>query len=137
MSAVLMPETIVVRREERVQEPARRPQTRTVRRSRRVSASAWLYGATVKTVTFGLMVMAFYLVSMIAGQTLMEQARRDGLRSMERARVAESEVVILRESLRRLTSVKAVDLWAKSRGFVAREQASAVPAESMRVAFRE
>ncbi len=52
-----------------------------------------------------------------------ENARRDSVRSVGRARTARAEVARLRDKVELLTTMKAVDDWSLARGFVAPYQA--------------
>jgi|GEM_PF-6303300 len=77
-----------------------------------------------------------YVGSTLMGQTMLEQARREGLRAQERSREASMDAAVLRDRLRRLTSMRAVDEWATVRGYKPQEQAVVVLGGPLRVARR-
>ncbi len=62
-----------------------------------------------------------YACSALLANCQMEAARRDALRATERAKLAKAEVARLQGEISRLSSLGAIDQWAVSRGFVARE----------------
>jgi uncharacterized membrane protein len=81
---------------------------------------------TISMTEVGTSVIAFVIVAGIAsffvslsGNVMVEAARRDSIRSTEKARYAARQSAILREQVQGLTSAKAVDDWAKSNGFIA------------------
>lgn len=88
--------------------------TRTVTRSRvkarTQSNSNWL------AVPFAFVVVASmaFVASSVAGNVLLEQARRDRINSVERVNSARLEVARLRIELNGLTSMAAVDRWAQA-----------------------
>lgn len=89
-----------------------------------------------KTVAWLALVGLSYAGSTLLGQTMLEQARREGLRAQARAREANMDAAMLRDRLRRLTSMRAVDEWATVRGFTPQEKALVVLGGPMRVARR-
>lgn len=70
----------------------------------------------MRSMLFGLLVAIAYGASSLAGQTIMEQARREGIRSQERARQAKMDVAVLRQRVDRLSSFRAIESWALSHG---------------------
>lgn len=110
--------------------PARRRARASVRR--RATPGAMLG----KTVAWLALVGLSYAGSTLLGQTMLEQARREGLRAQARAREANMDAAMLRDRLRRLTSMRAVDEWATVRGFTPQEKALVVLGGPMRVARR-
>lgn len=55
-----------------------------------------------------------FVASSVAGNVLLEQARRDRINSVERVNAARLEVARLRIELNGLTSMAAVDSWAQA-----------------------
>ena len=55
----------------------------------------------------------------LSGNVMVETARRESIRSTEKARYAARQSTILREQVQSLTSAKAIDDWARANGFVA------------------
>jgi hypothetical protein len=91
------------------------PRRRARSKTKTVDLAA-LLGASVSFIIIaGLTCFAASLI----GNVMVEKARRDGIRSMERARFAARESAALREQVQALTSPKAIDDWAKANGFVA------------------
>jgi hypothetical protein len=58
-----------------------------------------------------------YAASSLIGQTMLEQARREGLRASERAAMARKDVAALRQRIERLLGLRSVEKWAEVRGF--------------------
>jgi len=90
------------------------------RRSRRFADAA--NAVAFRIALFGLIVAAVYVAGGLAGNVMMENARREGLRAQERARAAHASEVALRESIDSLTSLSALNDWACAHGFRAPEQ---------------
>lgn len=63
-----------------------------------------------------------FMCSSLLGQVMVEQARREGIRAMERAREARKMEAVLRSRLDVLTNLTSVEEWAKSKGMLAPEQ---------------
>lgn len=89
-------------------------------------------------VGLALIAILAFAASSLAGQTMMEDARREGLRAQERARKARMDVAALRRHVDRLTSMRAVEHWSEVRRFYAALEAPAEPVtpEIARVARR-
>lgn|GEM_PF-2997520 len=66
---------------------------------------------------FAFIVASAYAASSLVGHTLMEQARREGLRASERASMARKDVAALRQKIERLVGLRSVERWAEVRGF--------------------
>lgn len=66
---------------------------------------------------FAFIVASSYAASSLIGHTLMEQARREGLRASERASLARKDVAALRQRIERLVGLRSVERWATVRGF--------------------
>ncbi len=99
--------------------PLVRPQIGSIRqhaiaRNRAVGQS--VQSVAVMSIAFLLIALGAYGFSSLAGQTMMEQARREGIRAQERARQARMDVALLRQRVDRLTSMKSIEAWAESRG---------------------
>ncbi|HVT13437.1 MAG TPA: hypothetical protein VHE55_14315 [Fimbriimonadaceae bacterium] len=62
--------------------------------------------------------LAVFFASSLAGQVMVEKARRDGLHAVGRARDAAKEVALLRQSVQDMTQPSRVDEWAQENGFV-------------------
>lgn len=84
--------------------------TRSRAKARTQSNSNWL------AVPFAFVVVASmaFVASSVAGNVLLEQARRDRINSVERVNSARLEVARLRIELNGLTSMAAVDRWAQA-----------------------
>lgn len=77
---------------------------------------------------FSAVIAVSYGVSSLAGNTLMEKARREGLNAQARSRQAKMDVALLRDRIERLTSMQSVEQWASFRGFVSPDQLFAIQA---------
>ncbi len=76
-------------------------------------------GAIVTGLVASLVAMSFtFIASSIFGNTLLEQSRRDRIRSVERAKDARTEVAQLRRVLNSMTSMDSVDRWAVANNLV-------------------
>ena len=64
----------------------------------------------VSVMTWGFMILL--------GNSMMEHARRDHVRAVERAKHARQEVARLHQRADRLASMAAIDDWARTKGFV-------------------
>lgn len=109
MSAVPVQKPIVITRP--------RPDLR-VEQGGRVSVASTV-GA--KAMQFGLMTLCIFLCSSLAGQVMVEKARRDGLKATSRAKDAGKAESLLRAQIQELTSTAAVDAWAQTHGYFAPE----------------
>jgi hypothetical protein len=56
--------------------------------------------------------------SSLAGQVMVEKARREGIRAAERASVAKNAEAALRTQVNLLTSDRSIETWAQENGFV-------------------
>lgn len=93
---------------------AGRPVARTrVKTSRRPRSGAVVTGFAALACSLALSFVFFSVV----GNTLLEQSRRDRLRSVERTKEAREEVARLRRALNSMTSMAAVDRWASANSF--------------------
>jgi hypothetical protein len=76
-------------------------------------------GAIVTGITAAFLAMGFtFIASSILGNTLLEQSRRDRIRSVERTKDARTEVAQLRRVLNSMTSMDSVDRWAVANNLV-------------------
>lgn len=66
---------------------------------------------------FSIIVGLTYGTSSLVGQTMMEQARREGLQARERAQDARKDVAVLRQRVERLVGMRSVEQWATVRGY--------------------
>lgn len=98
------------------------------------SGAATFQMVAVRLLVFGMIMAVAYGFSSLAGQTMMEQARREGIRSQERARQARMDVSILRQRVDRLTSMKSIDGWALSHGMVQQGAVAQFAKEDKKVA---
>ncbi len=62
-----------------------------------------------------------YLASSLTGQVMVEQARRTGMRSIERAQQAERATRTLQAQVDALVSLSSVQTWAKENAYTASE----------------
>jgi hypothetical protein len=67
---------------------------------------------------FGFFVLVTFGFSILLGSSMMENARRDKIRATERANIARDDMARLSGRMDRLTTMAAVDTWARARGFV-------------------
>jgi len=80
---------------------------------------------------FTLLTLGIFFASSLAGQVMVEKARRDGLRAVERNKAAIKDVARIRDRVQELTSSAAIQQWAEinhfipPEGLVAEVQASA------------
>ena len=66
---------------------------------------------------FGTIACASYLVSSLAGQVMVEKARREGIRAVGRATSARKVEEELNKRLNQLTSLQSIQGWAKAHQF--------------------
>lgn len=92
-----------------------RPQLRVVTRSRTKVVRI----AIARCVMFGVVALATSAASSLAGSVMVEKARRDGIRAVERSRDARAAEAVLRTKVNELTSLSAIQDWAYSHGFEA------------------
>jgi len=93
-------------------------------KNRAKASSASLTNAFAYTLVFVVLVGATWVVSNLAGNVMVEKARRESIQSKRRAREARSSVAVLRRSIDSMTSYTAVSDWATSHGFRAPDQAA-------------
>ncbi len=67
---------------------------------------------------FGFCVAVTFGFSILLGSSMMENARRDKIRALERTKVARNDMARLSGRMDRLTTMAAVDTWARTRSFV-------------------
>jgi hypothetical protein len=72
-----------------------------------------------KLITFAIIVGFTFMASSLAGQVLVEKARREGIRATERARDARKAEAVLRQQVDALQSLDNVEAWATAHGFTA------------------
>lgn len=73
-------------------------------------------------VLFLSLVGATWIVSSLAGNVMLEKARRESIQSTRRAREARSAVAVLRRTIDSMTSYSAINDWATSHGYRAPDQ---------------
>lgn len=103
--------TATRRRKAGVAKPVSRTRPRPVRRPR------------TGTLAMSLMMVACmcaftFVTSSVVGNTMLENARRDRIRSVERAKEGREEVARLRRVLNSMTSMESVDRFASANGMV-------------------
>jgi hypothetical protein len=81
-----------------------------------------------RVAVFGVLTLSIFFSSSLAGQVMVEKARRDNLRAVSRAKEATKEEAMLRDTVQALTRSSAIDTWAQQNNFVAPET-SALSAE--------
>jgi hypothetical protein len=91
--------------------------TRTKRKSKSQAASHFIGWAMV----FGVVAIFVFGSSSLAGQVMVEKARRDGIRANQRLRAAMSAQTTLSRQIEVLSNDRDLVLWAKRNGFVAPE----------------
>lgn len=77
---------------------------------------------------FGIVVGLTYAGSSLGGRILTEHERREAITAQQRARLARTDISVLRQRVERLTGVRAVERWALSRGFMNPEVKPVAPA---------
>ena len=77
--------------------------------------------SNVATIGFAFLTIAAaaYVAGTLGGQVLMERARRQSLWSMARAQDARQAEAVLQRQVDAMTSLSAIQNWAKANGFVA------------------
>ena len=91
-------------------------------KAKRLALTEVYHGAIAFTIVAGMTCFMFSLL----GNVMVEKARRDSIRSVERARYAARESAVLREQVQSLTNAYAIDEWARANGFAA----ASAPSES-------
>lgn len=109
MSAVPVQKPIIVSRP--------RPNLR-VEQGGRVSVATKV-GA--RMMQFGMATLVFFMCSSMAGQVMVEKARREGLSAASRAKEATKAEALLRTQIQDMSSTSAIDQWALAHGFQASE----------------
>jgi hypothetical protein len=89
-----------------------------------------------KSAMFAVITFIAFSGSSLAGHVLVEQARRDALRSQERARDARAAETALRQRVELATSGAGLDEWALEQGFVPADQIVPYEEQAYRVAAR-
>lgn len=79
--------------------------------------------STAQFVGWQMLLMGFVIAitfgfSVLMGSSLMENARRDKVKAITRMSIARDDMARLRNRMDRLTTMAAVDTWARSRSFV-------------------
>jgi hypothetical protein len=95
------------------------PSIRVVTRDRAESKTNWF----AATLAFTGLTYAFFSAGSLAGSVLAEQARRDGLTAIARAKAARSVESALMGRIDDLRSLRSIDAWAAQNGFVASDKA--------------
>jgi hypothetical protein len=109
MSAVPVQKPIIVTRP--------KPQLRIEQGTRPVASSK----AVTRTVLFGALTLSFFFSSSLAGQVMVEKARRDGMHAVQRAKDANKEEALLRDKVQSMTRSSAIDAWALQHDLIAPE----------------
>lgn len=99
------------------------PRHRTGTRTRAKSNT----GAVVlgRFITFVVLSSVTYLGSSMAGQVMVEKARREGIVAQRRAREAKRSEAGLRSRINELTGFTNLESWATAHGFIAADQPQA------------
>ncbi|HTQ09619.1 MAG TPA: hypothetical protein VMI31_06065 [Fimbriimonadaceae bacterium] len=103
MSAVPVNKPIIIAR------PKAKPELRVEQGTRPSILSLLL----AKAVLFAMLTLGIYFASSLAGQVMVEKARRDGLRAVERNQAASKEVAFLRDQVQAITDSSAIASWAE------------------------
>jgi hypothetical protein len=77
--------------------------------------------ALARAACFGVLTLSVLLSSSLAGNVMLEKARRDNLRAVSRAKEATKEEAVLREKVQSMMRSSAIDRWALQNNFVAPE----------------
>ena len=120
MSAVPVQKPIIVTRP--------KPQLRVEQGVRPAVASKVI----ARSALFGVIALSCFFSSSLAGQVMVEKARRDGLRSIERSRTVAREESLLRQSVQSITQASAIATWAEQNHFIPPEElvAETIPSDS-------
>ena len=108
-----------------------RPRVRVTSRSRANVAQLVI----ARCVMFAVVALTTSAASSLAGSVMVEKARREGIRAVDRARDARAAEAILRTKVNELTSVASIQEWALSHGFQAPDAGSAASSRGSLVAF--
>lgn len=118
--------------------PASRPISASRRKARtqaRARTNVWgsiLGGAAL----FAVVAVATFLASSMAGQVMVEKARREGISAQRRASDARRAEAALRSRISELTGFTAMENWALSHGYIAPDRPNPTSQEVTRVAQR-
>jgi hypothetical protein len=78
--------------------------------------------AFANVVVFSALSLSFFFSSSLAGQVMVEKARREGLSSTQRAKLAVKEESLLRERVQSITRASAIAAWAEQNHFIPPEE---------------
>ncbi|MFI5386469.1 MAG: hypothetical protein ACHQ50_10160 [Fimbriimonadales bacterium] len=106
MSAVPVHKPIIITRP--------KPQLRVEQGTRPSVASVVL----ARSAVFCMLSLCTFYGSSLAGQVMVEKARRDGISAVQRAKEAVKEDLLLRSQVQSLTRASAIDAWAEENGMV-------------------
>lgn len=115
MSAVPVQKPIIISRP--------KPQLRIEQGARPALRARILAGS----VRFSVIAVCVFFASSLFGQVMLENARRDGIRAVQRAKQAAKDQALLRDRVLALTRASAIDAWAEANGFVSPESLALAP----------
>lgn len=111
-----------------VTRPRPRPQTETVvielprhRTTRKPATKSGTRPLVANAVSFIALASVTFCSVSLAGQVLVEKARRDGISASARARTASLEIAELRQRVQDLTSSRSIEEWAATNAFAPTE----------------
>lgn len=78
-----------------------------------------------RSILFGVLTLSVFFASSLVGQVMVEKARREGIRSVERAKDAAKDVALLRDRFQSMSRASAIDGWALSHDLIAPESITA------------
>jgi hypothetical protein len=77
-----------------------------------------------RSMVFAFFASAAFLGTTLGGHVMVEKARREGIRAVERSFAASRDATSLRQRVEVLTSEKSIEDWARLNGFVASDLAA-------------
>lgn len=99
------------------------PRTKTRRGKVRKTQTKRASTIVGQAVSFVLVTGVAFSSLSLAGQVMVEKARRDGIRATARARQSSRDIAAIRADVQELTSSRSIDEWAAANGFIPTESA--------------
>lgn len=130
---VFRPEPVVRTPEVRRPVATPAPQAKPKAKARRKAKRKINVGARVAV--FSTLALVSFMVNSMAGNVMVEKARREGIQAAQRTREARNVQAALTRQVMALSSADASADWARSRGFVAPDQAGISSGTPTRVAL--
>ncbi len=96
------------------------PRVRVIERQKR-KANPWVTPIQ-QAIVFSVLTFAIASASSLAGNVMMERARRDGISAAKRTREAIASEAVLQRNVDRLSSVEAITDWTRTHGFKTQDE---------------